>query len=45
MGLFLITLLNAPEVGKITWYGGMRFKQGPVTEFLVAKNESVMNIR
>jgi hypothetical protein len=44
MGLLYLTLLYAPGVGKIAWYGGVRFKQWPVTEFLVAKNESVMNI-
>jgi hypothetical protein len=38
-------LLYAPGVGKIACYGGVRFKRWPVTEFIVAKNESIMSIR
>ena len=45
MGLLYLTFLYEPGVGKITWYGGVLFKQWPVTEFLVTKNESVMSIR
>jgi len=45
MGLLYLTLLYAPGVGKIACYGGVSFKQWPVTEFLVAKKGSVMNIR
>jgi hypothetical protein len=37
-------LAHAPGVGKIAWYSGVHFKQWPVTEFFVAKNESVMSI-
>ena len=37
-------LAHAPGVGKIAWYCSVRFKECPVTEFLVEKNGTVMNI-